>query len=138
MLRTLPVSLLLAIVLISIPVYGKVHTPAMYYAETPARTIVIKHPAANDPATFFSSGTMFAFEVYKAGSADEVAMIIKAMSKDPNVESCTEGRLTGDYKAFMLTLKSAKDKAWFAALFKKAGLNTIKINNNPIVEVEKM
>lgn len=138
MLRTLPVSLLLAIALISIPVYGKINTPAMHYAETPAKTIIIKHPAASNPATFFSSGTVYTFEVYKAGSADDIAMIVKALSKDANVESCTEGVLTGDYKGFMLTLKSAKDKAWFASLFKKAGLNTIKINNNPIVAVDKM
>lgn len=137
-LRILPISLLLAIVLISAPVYGKINTFNISYSETPARTIVIKHPAANNPATFFSTSTVLTFEVFKPGSKEDVAAIIKALTKDGNVQSCTAGVLTGDYQAFTLTLKSAKDKAWFASLFKKAGLNTIKINNNPIVEVDKM
>jgi len=108
------------------------------YSETPAKTIVFKHPLANDANTFFASGTVFNFEVYKAGSKEEVAKIVAALKSDAAVELVNEGTITGDYQAFTLVLKSAKTKAWFAAEFKKAGLNTIKLNNNPVVEVEKM
>jgi hypothetical protein len=111
---------------------------AVVYNETPAKTIVIKHPDAADANKFFSKSTMLFFEVYKAGSKEELANIIKALKSDKNVESVTEGNVAGDYQGITIVLKSTKDKAWFATQFKKAGLNHIKINNNPVVEVSKM
>lgn len=109
-----------------------------FYSEIPAKTICIKHPDASNPDKYFSTSTNVMFEVYKAGSKDEISKIIGILKSDSNVESATEGRLTGDYQAITISLKNTKDKAWFVALFKKAGLNTIRINNNPIVSVEKM
>lgn len=115
-----------------------VTTSLAVYNETPAKTIVIKHPEAASADKYFAKSTVVMFEVYKAGTKDEVAKIIKSLQSDANVESATEGKLTGDYQAITLTLKSTKDKAWFVKQFKKAGLNHIKINNNPVVEIEKL
>jgi len=106
------------------------------YTEPPVKTICIKNSAAGDVNNFFSHLTVLNFEVYKPGT--ELAKIVKALKSNSDVESCIEGKATGDYQAITLTLKNQKDKAWFAAEFKKAGLGHIKINNNPIVEVEKM
>lgn len=113
-------------------------TPQAIYSETPAKTIIIKHPDAADANVYFSKSTVVSFEVYKAGTKDEVAKMIKSLKSDANVQSVSEGSLTGDYQSITITLKAAKNKAWFASEFKKAGLNHIKINNNPVVEVEKM
>lgn len=109
-----------------------------FYSEIPAKTICIKHPNASEPDKFFSTSTNLMFEVYKAGSKEEVEEMIKILKSDSNVQSASEGRLTGDYQAVTISLKNTKDKAWFVALFKKAGLNTIRINNNPIVSVDKI
>lgn len=110
----------------------------IFYSEIPAKTICIKHPDASNPDKYFSTSTNVMFEVYKAGSKDEISKIIGILKSDSNVDSATEGRLTGDYQAITISLKNTKDKAWFVALFKKAGLNTIRVNNNPIVSVDKM
>ena len=138
-LKTLSLTLLLASPALSIDatgqVNGKINAIAGDYKEMPIKTIVIKHPAANDPATFFSTNTLFSFEVYKPG---DMSKIIAAIKQDPDVLECGKGNVTGDYHQVNLSLKTTKDKAWFAALFKKAGLASIKINNNPIVEVAKM
>ncbi|MES2680962.1 MAG: hypothetical protein V4635_13805 [Bacteroidota bacterium] len=109
-----------------------------FYNETPVKTVVIKHPMANDAAKFFSSSKIVNFEIYKPGSKEEFAKIIASLKKDAAVESVNEGTVNGDYHAVTIVLKSEKNKEWFAAEFKKAGLNTIKMNNNPIVEVEKL
>jgi ABC-type glycerol-3-phosphate transport system substrate-binding protein len=109
-----------------------------FYNETPVKTVVIKHPMANDAAKFFSSSKIVNFEIYKPGTKEEVAKIIASLKKDAAVESVNEGVVTGDYHAVTIVLKSEKNKEWFAAEFKKAGLNTIKMNNNPIVEVDKL
>jgi hypothetical protein len=109
------------------------------YNEIPARTIILKHPMAADANKYFASGTFFHFEVYKPGSSDDVAKILAALKSDPAVESVSLGALTGgDYQAITLTLKTAQNKAWFISEFKKAGLNTIRINNNPVVAIEKI
>lgn len=112
--------------------------PAAIYSETPVKTIVIKHPDAADANKYFAKSTIVMFEVYKAGSKEDVAKIIKSLQSDSNVESAAVGNLTGDYQAITLTLKGAKDKAWFVSQFKKAGLNHIKINNNQVVEIDKV
>ncbi len=108
------------------------------FIETPVKTIVIKHPEAANADKYFAKSTIVMFEVYKAGSKDDVAKIIKSLQSDSNVESVTEGNLTGDYQAITITLKNNKDKAWFVSQFKKAGLNHIKLNNNPVVEITKL
>ena len=105
-------------------------------SETPVKTICIKNPDAANLNNFFAGLTVLNFEVYKSGT--ELSQILKTLSSNPNVASCVEGKTTGDYQAIVLTLKNKKDKAWFTSEFKKAGLGHIKINNNPIVEVEKM
>lgn len=108
------------------------------YADTPAKTIIIKHPAANDVATFFSSSTVYSFEVFKPGTSAEMDKIVATLKKDAEVADVAVGKVTGDYHAITVTVKSVKNKMYFSSLFKKAGLNTIKINNNPITEVDKM
>ncbi|MBK6523878.1 MAG: hypothetical protein IPG08_17090 [Sphingobacteriaceae bacterium] len=106
--------------------------------EIPAKTICIKNGMANDVNTFFSNATSLFFEVYKPGTkADLVAMIDKLKAVD-GVENASAGTINGDYYAITLTLKTKKDKAWFAKAFAAVGLEYIKINNNEIVEVAKL
>lgn len=137
-LKALSVSFLLGATMLNSTAFAKNTAISVNFSEIPAKTVCIKHPAASDANSFFSQATVVSFEVYKAGSAADVANIITALKKDAAVESVTEGKVTGDYQQITLTLKSAKNKAWFASEFKKAGLNTVRINNNPIVEVDKM
>ena len=101
-------------------------------------TICLKHPAAENAATFFAGSLVYQFEVYKVGSNDNLTKVIAAFQKENDVESITVGALTGDYQALQLTLKKQKNKDWFAATFRKAGLNTIRINRREIVPVDKM
>jgi hypothetical protein len=107
-------------------------------AETPAKTVFFKHPDAADVNKFFSEGKTYMFEVYKIGTKEDLAKVIKSLSSDAAVENVKEGIVTGDFQAILMTLKTTKDKAWFKEQFRKAGLKTIKINNNPIVAVEKL
>ncbi len=137
-LKTLAFSMMLSGALISSNLLANEKNVTIIFSETPAKTICLKNSAASNTDSYFSSTTVFSFEVFKAGSKEDIAKIVKTLSKDAAVESCVEGALTGDYQAFTLTLKSTKSKAWFVSQFKKVGLNTIKINNNPIVDVDKM
>lgn len=104
----------------------------------PAKTIVIKNMAAEDINKYFSTGTIFNFEVYKVGTKADIDALIALFQKDAAVESLNMGTTTADFQAFTLVLKTAKDKQWFINAFKKAGLNSIKVNRNPVVEVEKL
>jgi hypothetical protein len=106
--------------------------------EPPAKTVFFKHPNATDPAKFFSEGKMYMFEVYKIGTKEDLEKVIKSFGSDKAVENIKEGIVTGDFQAIHLTLKATKDKAWFVEQFRKAGLKTIKINNNPVIAVEKL
>lgn len=137
-LKALSISCLLGASVINSTTVANNNSNVTNFTGIPAKTVCIKNPNAADVNKFFSETTVLSFEVYKAGSADEIAKIVASLKNNKGVESVTEGKLTGDYKSMTLTLKSAKNKAWFASEFKKAGLNTIRINNNPIVEVEKM
>lgn len=107
-------------------------------ADIPAKTVVIKHPEATDVTKYFASATVINFEIYKVGSATDLEKIIKSISGDANVLSFVAGRVTGDFSAVTLTLKSAKGKTWFTNLVKNAGLAHIKINNNAPVEADKL
>ncbi len=137
-LKTVSISFLLGVAVLNSTAFGKNNNVSINFSDIPVKTVCIKNAAAADANKFFSEATVLFFEVYKAGSKDEVAKIIASLKKDAAVESVTEGKLTGDYQSITITLKSAKNKAWFASEFKKAGLNTVRINNNPIVEVDKM
>lgn len=130
-LKTLCLSLLLSLMGLNCAQAQTNSTPT----ETPAKTICIKHPMANDVDRFFSNNSAIMFEVYKPG---DMVIIMELLKKDNNIKECQAGTVTGDYHQLTLVVKDQKDKAWYAALFKKAGLNTIKINNNPIVTVDKM
>jgi len=101
-------------------------------------TICLKHPAADNASTFFSNSLVYQFEVYQVGGAENLSKIISAFQKEKDVESITPGTLTGDYQAFHITLKKQKNKEWFGATFRKAGLNSIRINRREIVPVDKM
>ena len=136
--KILSISLLFGATLLNSSVQAKTKPGISIFSETPAKTIIIKHPAAENIDGFFSTTTVLMFEIYKAGSKEDLAKIIAALKKNADVESCVEGPLTGDYQAMTLTIKSMKNKQWYADLFKKAGLKNIKINNNAIVEVGKM
>lgn len=107
-------------------------------SDLPEKTIVIKHPAAFNVDDFFATNKFLMFEIYKVGSTENLNKVIASFKKNPDVEACEIGPLTGDYQAVSISIKSTKNKQWFAELFKKAGLTTIKINNNPVVKVDKM
>ena len=136
--KTLTFTLLFAVAVVNSSIYGFNKSLVLKIDDTPSKTICIKNPAASNTTDFFSNTIQFSFEIFKAGSKDDVLKIINSFKNDAAVESCSEGVLTGDYLAISLTLKSNKNKAWFIKSFKKAGLKTIKINNNPIVEIEKI
>ena len=137
-LKTLSLSLVLTGAMVN-SALANTRVNSVYSNETPAKTVIIKHALANDANKFFSSSTVISFEIYKPGTKEELAKIVASLKKDPAVESVNEGVVTGgDYYAMTIVLKSEKNKAWFVAEFKKAGLNTIKMNNNPIVEVDKL
>lgn len=136
--KLLSASLLLSVCTLQATAAKSLNKANYIFAETPAKTIVIKNPSAGDVNKFFASTTVLMFEVYKAGTAEDLAKIIKSLSSDTNVDRCDQGVLSGDYQAITLTLKSNKDKAYFIKLFKKAGLGTIKINNNAIVAVDQL
>ena len=106
--------------------------------DIPAKTIVLKHPAAANIDSYFSGATLVSFEVYKSGSKEDLAKIVNSLKTNKNIASCSEGAVNGDFQQITITLKSAQNKAWFVAMFKTAGLNTIRVNNNPIVEVDKL
>lgn len=137
-LKTLSLSLLLSTVFVSGSLKSHVNHIVSNYSEPPAKTICLKNPAAMNTTEFFSTTTVLMFEVYKAGSAEDMAKIIADLKKDSNVQDCVAGTVTGDYAAITLVLKAKKDKTWFSGLFKKAGLNTIKINNGSVISVDKM
>ena len=136
--KTLTFTLLFTGAVFNSSIYGNNKSLVSKIDDIPSKTICIKNPAASNTTDFFSNTIQFSFEIFKAGSKDDVLKIINSFKNDPSVESCSEGVLTGDYLAISLTLKLNKNKAWFIKSFKKAGLKTIKINNNPIVEIEKI
>jgi len=107
----------------------------LFQQNYPNRTVVIKQMAAPTADAFFSANTNYTFEIYKAGDLNAVIAAIKA---DKHVESCVQGKITGDYTAIVLNLKEKKNKAWFIALFKKAGLNHVKFNQNEVTETDKL
>lgn len=122
-----------------IPSPGSKH-PATHtlLAIIPERTVIIKHPGAEDTDKFFSGSLTFTFEVYKAGSKEQVAEIVETFQQEEAVQSLVAGKKTGDYQAFQLTLKTARIKPWFTEAFQKARLHTILINNHPVVNVDNM
>ena len=107
-------------------------------SETPAKTVIIKAGGAANANTFFSTTKAVSFEVYKAGSADELAAMISKIKAHEGVEIVITGKTTGDYTNVNVSLKEVKDKAYWIGLFKAAGLGHVKINNNPVTDVEKM
>ncbi|MDX2171653.1 MAG: hypothetical protein SFY56_00940 [Bacteroidota bacterium] len=135
--KTLSLSILLAATTVS-SVAKATNSYKVTLVDIPAKTVCMKHPEAADATKYFASATVINFEIYKVGSTADMEKIIKSLSSDANVESCEAGKITGDFSAVTLSLKSAKGKAWFAAFVKKAGLTHIKINNNAPVEADKL
>ena len=105
------------------------------FGEYPAKTVCIKHPAAENVNKYFSEATVISFEVFKL---DDKATYIKYLQSNPDVESVTEGGLTGDFQMFTITMKTAKNKAWFVALLKRAGSRDIKINNMSVKSLDNL
>ena len=103
--KTLTFTLLFAAAVVNSSIYGNNKSLVLKIDDTPSKTICIKNPAASNTTDFFSKTTQFSFEIFKAGSKDDVLKIINSFKNDPAVESCSEGVLTGDYLAISLTLK---------------------------------
>lgn len=124
--------------LASVHVLHAAKVNAAIVKQVPEKTICIKNAQATDANKFFSTTTVFYFEVYKPGTKVEFANMIDVLSANEGVKSCKPGNITGDYYAINLTLTTAKDKAWFAKICKEAGLNYIKINNAEAIAIEKL
>ena len=135
LIKTLSFSILIGVASLNVVAVNP-NKNTIVLAETPDKTVCIKNPNAADANAFFSNVTVLNFWVYKPGN--DLSKIMDALKANSNVESCIEGKHSGDYKTIVLTLKSKKDKAWFATEFKNAGLGHIKINNNPVVEMDKL
>ena len=87
--KTLSISFLLGVAMLNSTAFGKNNAVSTSFSEIPVKTVCIKNPAAVDANKFFAEATIVSFEVYKAGSKDEVAKIITALKKDAAVESVT-------------------------------------------------
>lgn len=135
LLKTLSFSLLMLTALATQAIHPENKPQSLKFLNYPDKTICIKHPAAENATNFFAGSMVYNFEIYKAGNLDN---ILQSMLQNKDVATCTAGKVTGDYSAVILTLKSVKDKAWFIALFKKAGLSSIKINNNEVMALDKL
>lgn len=120
---------------LSAQVNGQINVTGTRYAEVPGKTLIIQHPAANDAATFFATNTEFLLGIHKPDSMEQLMI---ALRKDAEVASCTAGPVIEDYQQFRLVLKSAKDKMWFVALFRKQGISTVRINRQPVMGIEHM
>jgi hypothetical protein len=105
--------------------------------EIPAKTVVIK-AGNSDAGAYFSAASSVSFEIYKAGTPEDIQAIVKKIQGNKDVESASAGKVTGDYSMVNVKLKSAKDKAYWISLFKAAGLGHIRFNNNPVVETDQM
>ncbi|MGZ3901293.1 MAG: hypothetical protein ACXVDC_13285, partial [Bacteroidia bacterium] len=81
-------TLLITFLLSGATIYVSANTRALsIYSETPSKTICIKNAQAADVNNFFSTSTTLMFEIYKAGTKEEVAKIVSSLKSDPNVES---------------------------------------------------
>lgn len=105
------------------------------FTEYPAKTVCIKHPAAENINAYFSEATMISFEIFKIGDKDA---FIQSLKSNSDVESVDEGVLTGDFQMITITMRTAKNKAWFVALMKRAGAHDIKINNMPLKALDEL
>lgn len=95
-LKTISLSILL--VSIASVTSIKANINSTLFAESPAKTICIKHPEAVDANKFFAKATIINFEIFKVGSASELDKIVKILSSDANVESCTSGKLLAIFR----------------------------------------
>lgn len=111
---------------------------AVAQSDLKAHTICLKDPAAENVTGFFAATTLVNFEVFKVGSQEDITRIVNSFKKDKAVQDVIVGALTGEFQAFTLILKEAKNKVWFGNLFKQAGLDNIRINRHEIVPVDKM
>jgi hypothetical protein len=116
---------------------GLSHAQVILTDDMPLKTVVIKDPAAEDQTKFFSMVTTLRFWIYKAGSSGDIDAIMKNLKNYSDVQSCTEGGVSGDYKEITVVVKSKHDKAWFTEMFRKAGLSSLKINNGPVTALAK-
>ena len=72
-LKALSISCLLGAAMINSTAVANNNSIINNFIEIPAKTVCIKNPNAADVNKFFSETTVLSFEVYKAGSADEIA-----------------------------------------------------------------
>ena len=127
LIKTLALSLILSTVVITATASNKL-TTITKAVTTPDKTICIKNPSAADADKFFSTITTLNFEIYKPGSVEFVNSVVETLRKNPTIASVTIGKVTGDYHAITIVLKSTNSKEFFVGNFKRAGLFNIKIN----------
>lgn len=137
LIKTLALSLVLSTVVSTASATNQLTTITKAIT-IPDKTICIKNPGATDVNKFFSSITMLNFEIYKPGSVDFVNSVVETLKRNPSIESVTIGKVTGDFHAITIVLKSTNSKEFFINNFKRAGLSNIKINNNDAVSLDKL
>lgn len=128
-----------ALTLIAVILFGTLYFSATEFSHpllraqvVPPKTVVLKHPAAGQLNSFFAQTTVFTLYLYQYGTQQDLQALLLKLKKDKAVNSCVLGTLTGDYQALEVSLKQAQSKSWFVLWLKNAGLNSLKINNDPV------
>lgn len=101
-------------------------------------TVVIKHPAAANVNTYFAEADVLNLEVYQPLDKEKWQKALATLRADAAVESCTEGKVNGDFHALAVSLKSRQNKAWFVNWMRSAGFTSIKVNNNQPVALDQL
>jgi hypothetical protein len=138
MLKTIATTIAISLLAIGIATAQTPQAQAAITYEMPLKTVIIKDPAANEAAEYFSTVTMLKFWIYKAGTTDDVKKMSAVFTGDPAVKQFSEGTTNGDYKEFTLELKSPKNKEWFVEKLRKAGCLYIKVNQREVAEIGKL
>ena len=94
--KTLTFTLLFAAAVVNSSIYGNNRSLVLKIDDTPSKTICIKNPAASNTTEFFSKTTQFSFEIFKAGSKDDVLKIIKPISKVESIEVIKDETVKGE------------------------------------------
>jgi len=118
--------------------FSSVRSAILQSTVMPPKTIILKHPGAEDLNVFFAQTTVFTIYVYQCGTAQDLQSIVGKLSKDKVVSSCVPASANGDYQAINVNLKQTQNKTWFVSWLKSAGLKTMKVNNGTLISLDQL
>ncbi|MCU0360387.1 MAG: hypothetical protein MUF75_06650 [Bacteroidia bacterium] len=132
------IFLLILLVLVSVGFYNFSKAPGKFHQTSaiPPKTVYLKHPLAANLDVFFAQTTVFTLYIFQSGSTQDLKLLIKKLSQDKALNSCVTGSVNGDFQAVEVSLKQIQNKAWFVKWLKNAGLQTIKINSDPVKSID--